>query len=153
MCENYTTSSRSWSPDPDNGQIQMIKGLTGFLACLMIGIAVIILKYLKINVKKILKSNDLEEGVTAEITKLQERLEMLSHVQRQIMPDYVQKQRNTISLPDFVDNYNPHLCSFCEPEHECPHDVVDGIKCDTNIATSQKNLLTGDSTNSQFSII
>ena len=140
MGENYTSSSQSWSPNPDNGQFQVIKGLTGFLACLMIGIAVIILKYLKMNVKKILKSNDLEEGVTAEITKLQERLEMLS---------YVQRQRNTISSPDFIKKYDPRLCSFCKPEDECPHDVVDGIKCNKNIAASQKDLLTGAGANSQ----
>ena len=140
MGENYTSSSQSWSPNLDNGQFQVIKGLTGFLACLMIGIAVIILKYLKMNVKKILKSNDLEEGVTAEITKLQERLEMLS---------YVQRQRNTISPPDFIKKYDPRLCSFCEPEDECPHDVVDGIKCNKNIAASQKDLLTGVGANSQ----
>jgi len=151
MGENYTTSSRSWSPDPDavNGQIQMIKGLTGFLACLMIGIAAIIMKYLKINVKKILKSNDLEEGVLAEITKLQERLEMLTYVQRQIMPDYVQRQRNTTSLPDFFDKYDPRICSFCGPEDECSHDVVDGIKCNQNIATSQKDVLAEDNANFQ----
>ena len=140
MSENYTSSSQSWSSNPDNGQFQVIKGLTGFLACLMIGIAVIILKYLKINVKKILKSNDLEEGVTAEITKLQERLEMLS---------YVQRQKNTISPPDFIKKYEPRLCSICDSEDECPHDVEDGIKCNKNIAASQKDLLTGDSANSQ----
>ena len=121
MDSNYTTSRLSWAPNLENSQFQQIKGLTVFLLFLMVSIALVILKYIKFNAKKILKSNNIEEGVLTEISKLQEQVEMLS---------YAQRQKNDSSPPDYMKKYgfDPRVCASCKSEDKCPHDVVDGEK-------------------------
>ena len=119
MCENYTTSGSS-VPNTDNEQFQVIKGLGGVLICLIVGIAAIMLKYVKTNMKKFLESSDSEKGVKAEIAKLQEQLEMLSYAQRQ----------NKTSFP--LKNYGSysHLCSSSHKmeEDERTHNAIDADK-------------------------
>ena len=121
MDSNYTTSRLSWAPNPENAQFQQIKGLSVFLLFLMVSIALVILKYIKFNAKKILESNDIEEGVLTEISKLQEQVEMLS---------YAQRQKKDSSPPDYMKKYgfDPRVCTSCKSGDECPHDVVDGEK-------------------------
>ena len=114
---NYTSAYLSWSPTSENSQFQQIKGLTGFLLFLIISIGLVILKYIKFNAKKILKSNVLEEGVLTEIIKLQNQVEIISHAQRpkNDTPDYIKKY-----------GFDPRVCTSCKSEDECPHDTIDG---------------------------
>ena len=119
MANNYTTSELSQVPYPENAQFQQIKGLTGSLVFLMVGFALMILKYIKMNASKILESKDVEKNVITELTKLHDRVELLSY-----------RQKKTSFQPDYKKKYefDPHICSSCKSEDECPHDVVDTRK-------------------------
>ena len=97
MANNYTTSELSQVPYPENAQFQQIKGLTGGLVFLMVSFALIILKYIKMNALKILESKDVEKNVITELTKLHDRVELLSYRQKKtsFQPDY-KKSTNLI---------------------------------------------------------
>ena len=118
---NFTTGRLSWAPEPNNAQFDQIKGLIIFFVASLIIMGIIIRKLLILYAEKIPKTEDPE--IMSKINKLSEPMDKISFSSKP-KPSSI-KAKYTTQL-----SFDPRVCTACDSDSVCVHDVVDGGRPD-----------------------